>query len=146
MARASEARETTTLRAELERTAAFRAELRRFLRSMEAVAAEAGLTPQRYDLLLAIKTAPRECATVTDLCRALELRQTAVTELVKRAERAGLTRREQSSVDGRVFLLHLTSEGERRVLQVFNALRNDRAAFAEAFERLDIRVRTITSD
>lgn len=145
MASETEEKDERTVRSELERTAAFRAELRRFLRSSEAVTAEAGLTPQRYDLLLAIKTAPGECATVADLCRSLELRQTAVSELVKRTERAGLVRREQSSADGRVFLFHLTSEGEGRVLQVFDAMRKDRAAFAEAFERLDFRVRAIKS-
>ena len=86
------------IREELERIAAFRTELRRFLRRTATVTADAGLTPQRYDLLLMIKAAPdgREQSTVTELCESLQLRQTAVTELVKRAEEAGLVARQQS--------------------------------------------------
>jgi DNA-binding MarR family transcriptional regulator len=133
---------------ELERTAAFRTELRRFLRGVEAVTADAGLTAQRYDLLLMIKAAPgrRAESTVTELCESLQLRQTAVTELVKRAEEAGLVRREQSSRDGRVFHLGLTAEGERRLLKVFTALRKDRAALAEAFDLLGRRFDAVSAD
>src|SRR6266702_844757 len=100
---------------EVVRTAAFRSELRRFLRRSEALAAEVGLTPQRYDLLLQLKAAPGG--------------QSTVTELVKRAEEAGLVRRRRSESDRRVFLLELTEDGDRRVTRVFNALRRDRGAF-----------------
>jgi DNA-binding MarR family transcriptional regulator len=131
---------------ELERTAAFRTALRRFLRRTEAATAEAGLTPQRYDLLLMLKAAPGGKSTVTELCESLQLRQTAVTELVKRAEEAGLVSREQSPDDARVFLLGVTPEGERRLLQVFDALRADRAAFAKAFRLLRLRFRASTKD
>jgi DNA-binding MarR family transcriptional regulator len=126
---------------ELVRAAAFRSELRRFLRRSEAAAAEVGLTPQRYDLLLQIKAAPEGRSTVTELGRRLHLRQTAVTELVKRAEEAGLVRRQRSEEDGRVFLLELTDDGEERVMRVFHALRRDRSAFAQAFEELGVRFR-----
>jgi DNA-binding MarR family transcriptional regulator len=131
---------------ELERTAAFRTELRRFLRRTEAVTSEARLTPQRYDLLLMIKAAPEEQSTVTALCESLRLRQTAVTELVKRAEEAGLITREQSPRDARVWLLGLTAEGEQRLLRVFNALRTDRVAFAEAFHLLELRFNASSAD
>ena len=50
---------------ELVRAAAFRSELRRFLRRSEALAGEVGLTPQRYDLLLQLKAAPEGYSTVT---------------------------------------------------------------------------------
>jgi DNA-binding MarR family transcriptional regulator len=115
--------------------------LRRLLGRTEAAAGEAGLTPQRYDLLLMIKASDGGETTVTELCRTLQLRQTAVTELVKRAEEAGLVARRQSTSDGRVFRLSLTSEGERRLARAFAALRLDRAAFAEAFEQLAERFR-----
>ena len=113
---------------ELVSAAAFRSELRRFLRRSEAIAAEVGLTPQRYDLLLQLKAAPNGYSTVTELGKRLHLRQTAVTELVKRAEEAGLIRRRRSDTD-------------RRVTRVFNALRRDRAAFARSFEQLDFHFR-----
>jgi DNA-binding MarR family transcriptional regulator len=126
---------------ELVRAAAFRSELRRFLRRSDAAAAEVGLTPQRYDLLLQIKAAPTGRSTVTELGRRLHLRQTAVTELVKRAEEAGLVRRQRSEEDGRVFLLELTDDAEERVMSVFHALRRDRSAFAQAFDELGMRFR-----
>src|SRR3954453_6242445 len=126
---------------ELARAAAFRSELRRFLRRSEAIAAEVGLTPQRYDLLLQLKAAPDGHSTVTELGRRLHLRQTAVTELVKRAEEAGLVQRRRSDSDRRVFLLELTEEGDQRVTRAFHALRSDRLAFAEAFDTLGIHFR-----
>ena len=129
---------------EVVRAAAFRSELRRFLRRSETLAAEVGLTPQRYDLLLQLKAAPTGQSTVTELGKRLHLRQTAVTELVKRAEEAGLVRRHRSESDRRVFLLELTEDGDRRVTRVFNALRRDRGAFARAFEELDLRFRAST--
>jgi DNA-binding MarR family transcriptional regulator len=129
---------------ELVRAAAFRSELRRFLRRSEKIAADVGLTPQRYDLLLQLKAAADGHSTVTELGRRLHLRQTAVTELVKRAEEAGLLRRRRSDTDRRVYLLELTEDGDQRVTRVFNALRRDRESFARAFEELDFRFRATT--
>jgi DNA-binding MarR family transcriptional regulator len=131
----------SALRTELGRTAAFRTELRRFLHKTEAATIDAGLTPQRYDLLLMIKTAPdgSESSTVTQLCEALDLRQTAVTELVKRAEEAGLITRQRSADDRRVVTIRLSSEGEARLMRVFDALTNDRHSFVESFRELAVR-------
>lgn len=129
--------------AELARAAAYRTELRRFLRRTEAVAAEAGLTSQRYDLLLMIRSAGADGdgIRITELCDRLQLRQTAVTELVKRAEEAGLVERRPSPDDGRVWLLRLSAEGEERLFRAFDALRGDREALAEAFAQLNRRFR-----
>lgn len=121
--------------AELLRAAAFRRELRRFLHRTDAVARQAGLTSQRYDLLLTVASAG--VVRITELCGLLHLQQTAVTELVKRTEEAGLIRRRQSAEDGRVWLLDLTSEGERRLMRAFTALRDDRLALASAFRDVD---------
>jgi DNA-binding MarR family transcriptional regulator len=126
---------------DLRRTAAFRSELRRFLARTEVVTAREGLTPQRYDLLLQLKAAADGHSTVTELGRRLHLRQTAVTELVRRAEEAGLLQRRRSAEDRRVYLLELTDEGDRRVTRIWRALRRDRAAFAKAFEQLDVHFR-----
>ena len=131
------------IESELARTAAFRTELRRFLRTTAEVTARFGLTAQRYDLLLMIR-AGREHADgvpLTELCERLQLRQTAVTELVKRAVEAGLVERRPSTEDRRVRLLRLTPEGERRLDDVFDALRQDRIALAGAFLDLDQRFR-----
>jgi DNA-binding MarR family transcriptional regulator len=117
---------------ELQRAAAFRSALRRFLARTDEVANAAGVTSQRYDLLLAIKAAPGQTSTVTELSSQLSLRQTAVTELVKRAEEAGLVRRSTSSADGRISVLSLTALGERRLLNAFVGLREERRQLAEA--------------
>jgi DNA-binding MarR family transcriptional regulator len=122
---------------ELRRAAAFRTGLRRFLVRSDAVASTAGLTSQRYDLLLMIRSSGSGGIRITELCDLLQMRQTAVTELVRRAEDAGLIEREPSQDDGRVWFLHLTKEGERRLLQAFAGLRADRAALAAAFDELD---------
>jgi DNA-binding MarR family transcriptional regulator len=99
------------------RAAELRAALRRFLRSSEQTARRHKLTPQRYVLLLMIKGSPdgRERSTVTELSERLQLAQSTVTELVRRAEAAGLIERQPSPRDGRVAYLRLTAEAERRL-------------------------------
>lgn len=126
---------------ELERAAAFRSALRGFLVRTEEAAAAAGLTPQRYNLLLLIKAGSGECSTVSELSARLSLRQTAVTELVRRAEEAGLVGREPSTEDRRVSLLRLTPEGDRRLMDAFVALRQDRQALARALDQAAARLR-----
>jgi DNA-binding MarR family transcriptional regulator len=123
------------------RVAAFRSALRSFLRSSERVARANGLTPQRHLLLLMIKGAPdgTQCATVSDLVERLELAQSTVTELVKRAEAIGLVAREDSDRDGRVARLRLTDEGERKLAQVFRAHEDDRRRLLELLQRFDGR-------
>ncbi len=103
--------------------AALREALRGFLRESELIARASGLTPQRHLLLLMIKGASdgSERSTVTQLAARLRLAQTTVTDLVRRAEDAGLVAREQSDVDGRVAILRLTEEGERRLARSFRA-------------------------
>src|SRR5918911_4863266 len=115
---------------EVARVAEFRASLRRFLRRAEQNARRAGLTPQRYLLLLMIKGAPdhSEQSTVTELADRLQLAQSTVTELVRRAEETGLVERERSSVDGRIAHLRLTEEGERRLAAAFMTNESEREA------------------
>lgn len=131
---------------ELRRAAAFRAALRGFSSRTEEVSAAAGLTPQRYDLLLAIRAAAEKTSTVTELSKQLRLRQTAVTELVKRAEEAGLLLRRPSPQDGRVTLLRLSAEGERRLMRAFEALREDRAEVRRALREVGARFREYAAD
>jgi DNA-binding MarR family transcriptional regulator len=118
--------------------AEFRAALRGFLRTSERNSRAAGLTPQRYLLLLMIKGAPdrSERSTVTELAERLQLAQSTVTELVRRAEETGLLERERSSEDGRVAILRLTPEGDRRLAQVFTSNERERQGLTRAFEQL----------
>jgi DNA-binding MarR family transcriptional regulator len=114
--------------AEAVRVAAFRTALREFLRTSEQIAQANGLTPQRHLLLLMIKGAPdgSEQATISELAARLQLAQSTVTELVNRAEDAGLVARERSELDGRKAHLRLTPEGERRLAGVFGSQRAER--------------------
>jgi DNA-binding MarR family transcriptional regulator len=130
---------TPTDTAEVIQVAAFRAALRSFLRETEHVARRNGLTPQRHLLLLMIKGAPdaSEQATVTELADRLKLAQSTVTELVNRAEGAGLVSRESSEHDGRVAHLRLTDEGERRLALTFTGLEGERRQLREAFAELE---------
>jgi DNA-binding MarR family transcriptional regulator len=120
--------------------AAFRSALRTFLRASEEIAQANGLTPRRQLLLLLIKGAPdgSESATIGDLAQRLQLAQSTVTELVKRAEQAGLVARERSAADGRVAHLRLTRSGERRLARLFQSHRAEREklrAILAEFER-----------
>jgi len=124
---------------EFARVAEFRAALRVFLRKAERNARKAGLTPQRYLLLLMIKGAPNghESSTVTELAERLQLAQSTVTELVSRAEEIGLVERAQSDSDGRVTNLRLTPEGERRLMLAFTTNEQERHELRAAIAHLD---------
>ena len=128
---------------ELERVAAFRTELRRFVLHTNAVPTRAGLSSQRYDLLLMIKSAGE--VRVTELCDLLQLQQTAVTQLVRRTEEAGLVERRNDVDDGRVSLLRLTPAGETLLKQVLAALRAESEGLAEALHRVDVSLRAVGS-
>jgi DNA-binding MarR family transcriptional regulator len=121
------------------RAAEFRSALRRFLRRSERIARSSGLTPQRYLLLLMIKGAVdgSEKSTVTELAERLQLAQSTVTELVRRAEEVGLVERETSALDGRVAHLRLTEEGERRLTKAVVRLTGERDALRATFAQLD---------
>src|SRR3954463_2230174 len=115
--------------------AEFRAALRRFMRTTERNARSAGLTPQRYLLLLMIKGAAdgSERSTVTELAQRLQLAQSTVTELVRRAEENGLIERERSSADGRIAYLRLSAEGEQRLARSFTTKETERGPLTQAF-------------
>ena len=121
------------------RVAELRELLRRFMRRSERLARVAGLTPSRYLLLLMIKGAPdgSERSTVTELAERLQLTQSTVTELVTRAEDAGLVRREQAEHDARVYWICLTAEGERRLSSVVEGHDPERHRLLELLSLLD---------
>jgi DNA-binding MarR family transcriptional regulator len=114
----------------------FRAELRRFLRRSEDCARKNGLTPRQHLLLLQIAGSEAGTATVSELVDRLALTQSAVTELVQRAEEAGLVQRAPSPLDGRVVDLSLTPEGARRLALVQDALGPERQHLVEVLQTL----------
>jgi len=128
-------RDTVSL-GEYQSVANLRAALRKFLRVGEQAARRHGLTQQRYLLLLMIKGAKdgSQRSTVTSLSERLQLAQSTVTELVARAEEAGLVTRDPAIDDGRVVLFSLTPEGERRLSSLMRELRTERASLAKMVE------------
>jgi DNA-binding MarR family transcriptional regulator len=90
----------------------FRTELRRFLRWSEERAQAEGLTAAQHQLLLAVRGSTDPAgATIKEVADALLLKHHTATELVDRAEAAGLLRRERDGDDHRVVRLHITRTG-----------------------------------
>ena len=110
---------------DFEALARFRFGIRRYLRFSEETVRRHGLTPQQYQLLLAIKGFPdRDWATVSELADRLQLRHHSVVELVNRAQGQDLVVRAPHPTDARAVRVELTAEGER-VLGRLSALHRD---------------------
>ncbi|MEU8247819.1 helix-turn-helix domain-containing protein [Nonomuraea sp. NPDC048916] len=108
-----------------EALARFRFGIRRYLRFSEETVRRAGLTPQQYQLLLALKGFPgRDWAFVRELAERLQLRHHSVVELVNRAQAQDLVRRAAHPGDARAVRVLLTSAGER-VMTHLGALHRD---------------------
>jgi len=122
------------------RVASFRVALRRFFRVTEVAARDSGLTPRQYLLLLLVKGSPdgTEQTTVGSLCKRLHLAQSTVTELVSRAELAGLVSATQSETDGRVSEIRLTEDGEKRLADCFSRLADERRTLRDALAEHDV--------
>src|SRR3954453_20594321 len=117
--------------------AALRSALRRFDRRTEQACRRCQVTPQWYTVLLLIKGAAdgSERSTVGELAVALHRPQTTVTDLGRRAERAGLVERTVDPSDRRRSMLRLTDEGEQRLACVYRTLDADRRALAHELDQ-----------
>ena len=92
--------------------AAFRYELRRFLRFSENAALKEGLHPQQHQLLLHVAGAPEgTVVTIAYAADRLGLRHNSVVELVDRSEREGLLVRIADEDDKRRAILRATRKG-----------------------------------
>lgn len=110
----SERSRPTITTEEYARLAAFRLAVRTFLHFSEQAAAQAGLTGQHYQALLALRACPpgRPC-TINDLAQQLFLKHNSTVALVDRLEADGLLVRVPSSVDRRKVELRITVRGSR---------------------------------
>jgi DNA-binding MarR family transcriptional regulator len=106
---------------ELNAVAQLRAALRRFNAVSDEVTGRHGLTPRRYDLLAMLHAKPPS-ETATQLGRQLQLTLNATSELISRAEEAGLVKRTQSPADARVKAIVPTKEGSARYLRAVSEL------------------------
>jgi DNA-binding MarR family transcriptional regulator len=120
---------TKPSQAEYETVASLRSALRRFLHASDAVTRANGLTPQRYDLLAVVRSAG--APSVTEIAGRLSLARHSATELIERAELAGLVRREADPGDGRVTRVVLTPTGDQRFETAVMALREERRRLLE---------------
>ena len=103
-----------------EALANFRYAMRKFLHfSKRTLAAEAGLTPEQYEALLALKAFGRSTDfTITNLSERLQVRHHTAVSLVDKLEAVGLVRRQQDTRDRRRVHLRLTSAGSRVLAKV----------------------------
>ena len=107
------------------RTAEFRAlaelryRIRLFLKEGDAAAREAGLEPQQYLLLLAIRgLAPEVPPKIQTFAERLALKHHSAVELVDRLEQRGLVRRARNKEDRRQVLVSLLPRGEKLLERV----------------------------
>lgn len=97
----------------LKTLAEFRFQLRKFLSFSEMATERRGVAAQQYQLMQVIAAMPEgQQASISYLAERMVLRHNSTVELVDRAERAGLVRREHDESDLRRSLVRLTPQGE----------------------------------
>ncbi|QMV20183.1 winged helix DNA-binding protein [Granulicella sp. 5B5] len=97
----------------LKSLAEFRYEMRRFMSFSEAAAERYGIATQQYQLMQVIAAMPEgQDASISYLAERMVLKHNSMVELVDRAERSGLVKREHDERDLRRSLVRLTPEGE----------------------------------
>lgn len=121
--------------------AELRYQIRRFLRTRETAAREAGIEPQQYLLLLQAKGLQgRAPVTPGRLAERLQLRPHSTVELVDRLVRRGMLVRRTDPRDRRTVLVDLRPAGEavlrRLARQSLNELRTEGPTLVLALRRL----------
>jgi DNA-binding MarR family transcriptional regulator len=125
--------------------------LRKFVGEGDAVARAAGLEPQQYLLLLAIRGLPEgEDATIQALADRLALKHHSMVELIDRLELHDYVRRSRSRDDRRRVLVSLLPKGEKLLEQVvrhrIGELRSSGAALVSAIRALLVENRKNKND
>lgn len=121
--------------------AALRYRIRIFLRAGDAAARRAGLEPQQYLLMLAVRGLPADVEpTIQTLAKQLTLKHNSTVELIDRLEKRGYVRRSRSPEDRRRVLVSLLSRGDRLVARVarqrITELRAEGTALVDALDSL----------
>lgn len=99
--------------------AELRRRIRRFLQEGDSTARQAGLEPQQYLLLLAIRGLPEgQEASIRNLAERLSLRHHSTVELIDRMEARGYVKRMRGREDRRQVLISLQPRGERLLEKV----------------------------
>lgn len=106
--------------------AQFRYTLRKFLGFSEAAALEHGVTPQQYQVLLAIEGFPgRNWVTIGELAEQMQVAHHSAVGLVDRMEALKLVRREASKEDRRRVQASLTPKGLKVLEKLYRAHREE---------------------
>jgi DNA-binding MarR family transcriptional regulator len=101
---------------EFENLAAFRYQVRRFLRFSKDLLREENLTPDQYQALLAIRaSSARGKLSIRDLAEQLQVRHHSTVGIVDQLVSRDAVVREVSPEDRRKILLSLTPKGEEMV-------------------------------
>lgn len=121
--------------------AEFRYQIRRFLNYSEQAARAAGLEPQQYLMLLAIRGLPDgKEATIRTLAERLQLRHHSAVELIDRLVKRGLVRRARGRKDRRHVFIRITARGDILLSQLaqqrLEELRSTAPALVRALEAL----------
>jgi DNA-binding MarR family transcriptional regulator len=96
--------------------AEFRYQIRLFLVDSEEIARSAGLEPEQFQLLLAVRGMPLgTAAAIQFLASRLLVRHNTAVERIDRLARMGLLRRVHSHTDHRVVFVVLSARGKRIV-------------------------------
>lgn len=129
--------------AEYQAMAELRYRIRLFLREGDAAARSAGLEPQQYLLLLAIRGLPANSATkIQALADSLLIKHHSAVELVDRLEQRGLVRRARSRDDRRQVLVSLLPKGQRVLERVVQQRINEvRAGGSQLVRAIDALLR-----
>lgn len=104
---------------EYQALAELRYRIRRFLQEGDTTAKQAGLEPQQYLLLLAIRGLPvGQEASIRTLAERLSLRHHSTVELIDRMEARGYVKRLRGREDRRQVLISLQPRGEKLLAKV----------------------------
>jgi DNA-binding MarR family transcriptional regulator len=104
---------------EFQALAELRYKIRSFLKEGDAAARLAGLEPQQYLMLLAIRgLSPELPPKIQTFAERLSLKHHSAVELVDRLEQRGLVRRTRSKADRRQVLVSLLPRGEKLLERV----------------------------
>lgn len=115
---------------------------RKFLRfSKEYLRAQAGLNPEQYEALLAIKAfGTAESITISQLSERLQVKHHSAVNIVDRLVEGKLLRRQPSERDRRERHLQLTTKGETLIEELaavhFHELRNRSEEMIKGLKRL----------
>lgn len=128
-----------------------RARIRQFLRGSDQAAVNAGLEPQQYQLLLALRALPHQSeATIRRLAECLHLRHHSAVGLIDRLEERGYVRRYRNIRDQREVLVMLLPRGraalERVVGERLHELHASGHALVDSIAAILKRNRTATNE